>query len=115
MQECRQPVLERGSSPAEAIGRWGAALSLVIAAVLAGSLIRAYPYLLPNRLPGLILYELGPSLILAVAIGAALIITRDRSALGARTRLVLFSLAALATGAIVLAVEFNDALRGQWV
>jgi hypothetical protein len=107
-------MLERGSPRAAAIGRWGAAFSIVIAAVLAGHLIRAYPHLLPNRLPGLILYELGPALILAVAIGAALIITRDRSALGARTRLVLFSLAALATGAIVLAAEFNDALRGQW-
>ncbi|KTT69107.1 MULTISPECIES: hypothetical protein [Sphingomonas] len=108
-------MLERGSPRAVVIGRWGAAFSLVIAAVLAGGLIRVYPYLLPNRLPGLILYELGPSLMLAVAIGAALIITRDSSALGARARLALFSLAALATGAIVLAVEFNDALRGQWM
>lgn len=108
-------MLERGSPRAVVIGRWGAAFSLVIAAVLAGRLIRAYPHLLPNRLPGLILHELGPSLILAVAIGAATIITRAGSAFGARARLALFSLAALVTGAIVLAVEFNDALRGQWI
>ena len=33
---CGQPMLERGSPRATAIGRWGAAFSLVIAAVLAG-------------------------------------------------------------------------------
>ncbi len=108
-------MLERGSPRATAIGRWGAAFSLVIAAVLAGRLLRAYPYLLPNRLPGLVLYELGPALILAFAIGAAIIITRDSGSIGAALRLALFALAALATGAIVLAVEFNDALRGQWI
>ena len=87
----------------------------MIAAVLAGRLLRAYPQLLPNRLPGLILYELRPALILAVAIGAAIIVTRDSGTLGARARLVLFGLAALATGAIVLALEFDDALQGQWL
>ncbi len=108
-------MLERGSARAVVIGRWGAALSLVVAAILVGRLIRAYPYLLPNRLPGLVLYEFGPALILAVAIGVAIIITRDISGLGARARLVLFGLAALATGAIVLAVEFSNALQGHWV
>ena len=107
-------MLERGSPRAVAIGRWGAALSLVIAAVLIGRLVRVYSFLLPNRLPGLVLYELGPGLILAAAIGTATIITRDSGALGARARLALLCLVALATGAIVLAVEFNDALRGQW-
>jgi hypothetical protein len=110
-----QPMLERGSPRAVAIGRWGAALSLVIAAVLAGRLLRAYPHLLPNRLPGLVLYELGPALILASAIGAAITITRGSGSLGGLARLALFGLAALVTGAIVLAVEFNDALRGQWI
>ena len=110
-----QPMLERGSPRVVAIGRWGAASSLVIAAVLAGRLLRAYPHLLPNRLPGLVLYELGPALILASAIGAATAITRSSGSLGALARLALFGLAALVTGAIVLAVEFNDALRGQWI
>ena len=105
-------MLEPGSPTAVLMGRWGAGLSLVIAAVLIGRLIRAYPFLLPNRLPGLVLYELGPGLLLAAAIGTAIIITRDSSALGARARLALLCLAALAAGAIVLAVEFNDALQG---
>jgi hypothetical protein len=108
-------MLERGSPRAVAIGRWGASLSLVIAAMLIGRLIRAYPFLLPNRLPGLVLYELGPGLILAAAIGTATIITRGSGTLGARARLALLCLAALATGAIVLAVEFNDALQGKWL
>ncbi|RST26470.1 hypothetical protein HMF7854_15550 [Sphingomonas ginkgonis] len=108
-------MLERGSPRAVAIGRWGASLSLVIAAMLIGRLIRAYPFLLPNRLPGLALYELGPGLILASATGAAITITRGSGSLGGLARLALFGLAALVTGAIVLAVEFNDALRGQWI
>lgn len=70
------PVIERGSRRAATIGRWGVALTLVIGAVLFGRLIRAVPYLLPNRLPGLVLYELAPGMILALAIGAALAITR---------------------------------------
>jgi hypothetical protein len=107
-------MLERGSPLAVAIGRWGAAQSLVIAAVLAGRLLRAVPHLLPNRLPGLILYELGPGLILAAAIGTA-ITTRGSGSIGVFARLALFGLAALVTGAIVLAVEFNDALQGQWI
>lgn len=106
-------MLERGSPRAVAIGRWGAALSLVVAAVLIGRLVCAYPFLLPNWLPGLVLYELGPGLLLAAAIDTAIIITRDSGALGARARLALLCLAALAAGAIVLAVEFNDALQGQ--
>lgn len=109
------PMLERGSPRALAIGRWGAALSLVIAAVPIGRLIRAYPFLLPNRLPGLVLYELGPGLVLAAAIGTAIIVTRDSGPLGTRARLALLCLAALAAGAIMLALEFNDALQGQWL
>lgn len=105
-------MLERGSPRAVAIGQWGMALTLVIAAVLIGRLIRAYPFLLLNRLPGLVLYELGPGLFLSGAIGTAIIVTRDSGALGGRARLALLCLAALAAGAIVLAVEFNDALQG---
>lgn len=111
----RVPMLERGSPRAVAIGRWGMTLTLVIAAVLIGRLIRAYPFLLPNRLPGLVLYELGPGLLLAAAIGTAIIITRDGCDLGACARLAWLGLAALATGAVVLAVEFSDALQGRWI
>ena len=108
-------MLERGSPRATAIGRWGAAFSLVIAAVLAGRLLRAYPYLLPNRLPGLVLYELGPALILAVAIGTAIAITDyDGPHLRIVKRLALLALAALFAGAVTLAIEFGAVLQGQW-
>jgi hypothetical protein len=107
-------MLERSSPAAVLIGRWGMALSLVVGAVLAGRLIRAFPYLLPNRLPGLVLYELGPALILGVAIGAAIAITRDLRP-GIQARLALFALAALVAGAIALAVEFGAALQGRWL
>src|SRR3546814_2173251 len=63
-QEIGCTMLERGSPRAALIGRWGMALTLVTGAVLIGRLIRNFPYLLPNRLPGLVLYELGPALIL---------------------------------------------------
>ncbi|WP_066721929.1 hypothetical protein [Sphingomonas pituitosa] len=92
------------------------ALSLVTGAVLTGRVIRNFPYLLPNRLPGLILYELGPALILALGIGAAIAITdtgRPRPSIPAR--LALFALAALIAGAVTLAVEFDASLRGRWL
>lgn len=108
-------MLEPGSPAAVRLGRWGLAVSLVIGAVLVGRIIRDFPYLLPNRLPGLVLYELAPGLVLALAIGVAIIITRDSGAFRARARLALFSLAALVMGVIVLAGEFNDALGGQWL
>lgn len=108
-------MIERGSPTAILIGRWGAALCLVIGAVLIGRLIRNFPYLLPNRLPGLILYELGPALILAIAIGSAIVITRRSGPrLGIASRLALFALAALVAGTVVLAVEFGAVLQGQW-
>lgn len=89
-------LLEPGSPTAVLIGRWGAALSLIAGAVLIGRVIRDFPYLLPNRLPGLVIYELGPSLVLGVAIGAAIIITRNSGPrFGASTRLGLFALFAL--------------------
>ncbi|TDN79597.1 hypothetical protein [Stakelama pacifica] len=109
-------MLERGSPAAVVIGRWGMALSLVIGAVLAGRVIRNFPYLLPNRLPGLVLYELGPALILALAIGAAIAITEtDRPRPGIPARLALFALAALVAGTVTLAIEFGAVLQGQWL
>ncbi|WP_267224342.1 hypothetical protein, partial [Novosphingobium clariflavum] len=109
------PMLERGSPAAVLIGRWGMALSLVIGAVLIGRLIRNFPYLLPNRLPGLILYELGPALALALAIGAAIIITEGRSRPGIPARLALFALAALIAGIVALAIEYGTVLQGRWL
>lgn len=108
-------MLERGSPAAVLIGRWGVALSLVIGAVLAGRVIRNFLYLLPNRLPGLVLYELGPALVLALAIGVAIGIT-DRSGRRLRipARLALFVLAALVAGTVSLAIEFGAVLQGQW-
>lgn len=109
-------MLERGSPRAVVIGRWGAAFSLVIAAVLAGRLIRAYPHLLPNRLPGLILYELGPALVLALAVGTAIAITEGgRSRPGIPARLALFALAALIAGTVALVIEYGTVLQGRWL
>lgn len=109
-------MLERGSPAAVLIGRWGMALSLVIGAVLIGRVIRNFPYLLPNRLPGLVLYELGPALVLALAIGTAVAITDTGGPRpGIPARLALFALAALVAGAVTLAVEFDAALQGRWL
>lgn len=109
-------MLEPGSPAAVRLGRWGFAVSLVTGAVLVGRVIRDFPYLLPNRLPGLVLYELGPGLVLALAIGAAVIITRDSGPrLSAPTRLALFALAAIVAGVAVLAFEFGAVLQGQWL
>ena len=85
-------MLERGSPRAALIGRWGMALTLVAGAVLIGRLIRNFPYLLPNRLPGLVLYELGPALILVAAVGSAVVFTKeDGPRLGIPARLALFA------------------------
>ena len=109
-------MLEPGSPTAVVIGRWGMAISLVIGAVLIGRVIRDFPYLLPNRLPGLVLYELGPGLVLALAIGAGVIITRDSGPrFGAPKRLALFALVAIVAGVAVLAWEFTDILQGRWI
>ncbi len=106
-------MLERGSPAAVLIGRWGMALSVVIGAVLIGRVIRNFPYLLPNRLPGLVLYELGPALVLALAIGTAIALTGG-SRPGIPARLALFALAALVAGTVTLAIEFGAILQGQW-
>ncbi|MDE0877527.1 MAG: hypothetical protein OSB00_02510 [Sphingomonas bacterium] len=112
-------VFKPGSPIAVVIGRWGMAVTLVIGAVLVGRVIRRFPYLLPNRLPGLVLYELGPGLVLALAIGAAVIITGDSSPrLRAPKRLALFALFALAAvvaGVAVLGWEFAEILQRQWI
>lgn len=109
-------MLERGSPAAVLIGRWGMALSLVIGAVPAGRVIREFPYLLPNRLPGLVLYELGPTLVLALAIGVGITLTdTGRSRPRIPARLALFALAALVAGTVTLAIEFGAVLQGQWV
>lgn len=106
-------MLERGSPVAVLIGRWGMALSLVVGAVLIGRLIRNFPYLLPNRLTGLVLYELGPALVLAIAIGSALAITQaDGARPGIPARL---ALAALIAGAVSLGIEFASIFNGQWI
>lgn len=84
--------------------------------MLAGRLLRAYPYLLPNRLPGLVLYELGPALILAFAIGTAIAITDGgRSRPGIPARLALFALAALIAGTVALVIEYGRVLQGRWL
>lgn len=109
-------MLERGSPAAVLIGRWGMALSLVTGAVLMGRVIRNFAYLLPDRLPGLVLYELGPALILALAIGAAIAITdTGRPRPGIPARLALFAVAALVAGSVSLAIEFGAVLQGQWL
>jgi hypothetical protein len=105
-------MLERGSPAAVLIGRWGAALSLVIGAVLIGRVIHNFPNLLPNRLPGLVLYELGPALVLTLAIGTAIAITGG-SRPGIPARLALFALAALVAGTVTLAIEFDAVLQGN--
>ncbi|MBA4228561.1 MAG: hypothetical protein C0456_18290 [Hyphomonas sp.] len=84
-------------------------------AILIGRPIRNFPYLLPNRLPGLVLYELGPALILAVAIGSAIALTQPSGARpGIPARLALFTLAALVAVVVALGIEFTPVLQGQW-
>ncbi|MAX16096.1 hypothetical protein [Sphingobium sp.] len=92
------------------------ALTLVAGAVLIGRLIRNFPYLLPNRLPGLVLYELGPALILVAAVGSAVVFTKeDGPRLGIPARLALFALVATIAGTATLAAEYAAALDGQWL
>lgn len=108
-------MLRRGSPAAVMIGRWGMAVALVIGAVLVGRVIRRFPYLLPNRLPGLVIHELGPGLALALAIGAAVIATRDSDPpLTAPGRLSLFMLVAIIAGVVVIGWEFTPSLQGRW-
>lgn len=89
------------------------ALTTIAGAVLVGRVIRNFPYLLPNRLPGLVVHELGPSLALALALGAALAITRS-SSVRAPARACLFIVAAAAVGTASLAYEFAHVLAPRW-
>lgn len=109
----RALVIKTGSPVAALIGRWGAATALVIGAVLLGRIIRDMPYLLPNRLPGLVLYEMGPGLLLALAICTALALTRGH--FGEATRLAVFALIAVVASSIVIGKTFAVSLGGQWL
>lgn len=106
-------MIERGSPVAAVVGRWGGASSLVVGAVLLGRVIRDRPYLLPNRLPGMVLYELGPGLLVAVAICSAVSITRGR--FRARTRLFAFVALAGLAGTIGISMAFAASLDGRWI
>ena len=109
-------MLERGSPRAVWIGRWGMALTLVSGAVLIGRLIRNFPYFLPNRLPDLVPYELGPAMVLVAAVGSAMALTNlDRPRFGDKARLVIFAVAALIVGIVTLVVEHAAVLDGQWL
>ncbi len=93
----------------------GMALTMIAGAVLIGRVIRNFPYLLPNRLPGLVVHELGPSLALALALalGAAFAITRS-SSMRAPARACLLIVAAAAVGTASLAYEFAHVLAPRW-
>src|SRR3546814_16904016 len=92
-------MLERGSPRAALIVRWGMALTLVTGAVLIGRLIRNFPYLLPNRLPDLVLYEVRPALHLVAAAGSAVVFTKEEGPrLGIPSRLNQFDLSETLAG-----------------
>ncbi|MCC4254685.1 MAG: hypothetical protein VYA35_04230 [Pseudomonadota bacterium] len=71
------------------------------------------PYLLPNRLPGLVVYEVGPGLLLAVALWFAVSITRG--CFRTRTRLILFVVMAALVGSIAIGNAFAPSLDGRWL
>ena len=101
------------SAAAQLVGDWGLASSMVAGAVLVGRLIRRFPYLLPNRLPGLVLHEIGPGLLLVLAIGAALATTRGTGQRAATRFIVLFLCAAI-VGVGSLSYEFGSVLAPEW-
>lgn len=99
------------SPAAQLAGTWIMAAALPIAAVIAARLIRQYAFLLPNGLPGLVLHELAPGLLLALAIGAGLALTAHtakppRFAI----RLTILLMAALTAGVVSLLYEFGHVL-----
>ncbi|MFW2829980.1 hypothetical protein [Sphingomonas sp. ID0503] len=66
----------------------------------------------PTASPGPVIYEPGPALILAVAIGAGIAITdTGKHRLGILAPLALFALVA---GTVSLAIEFSAVIHGQW-
>jgi hypothetical protein len=101
------------SAAAQHVGNWGLAISMVAGAVLVGRLIRRFPHLLPNRLPGLVLHEIGPGILLALSIGAALAMTRSTGQRTA-TRFVVLSLCAAIVGVGSLSYEFGSGLAPEW-
>lgn len=99
------------SPAAQLAGRWIMAAALPIAAVVIARLIRNYPYLLPNGLPGLVLHELAPGLLLALAIGAGLALTgQTATPLRFAIRLAILLTAALIAGVVSLIYEFGHIL-----
>jgi len=101
------------SAAAQCVGNWGLAISMVAGAVLVGRLIRRFQHLLPNRLPGLVLHEIGPGMLLALAIGAALATTRSTGQRTA-TRFVVMLLCAAIVGVGSLSYEFGSVLAPEW-
>ncbi|MGD9658680.1 MAG: hypothetical protein AB7U61_13770 [Methylocystis sp.] len=99
------------SPAAQLAGTWIMAAALPIAAVIAARLIRNYPFLLPNGLPGLVLHEFAPGLLLALAIGSGLALTAD-TAKPPRfvIRLAILLGVALIAGVVSLIYEFEHVL-----
>jgi hypothetical protein len=99
------------SPAAQLAGTWIMAAALPIAAVLTGRLIAYYPQLLPNRLPGLVIHELAPGLLLALAIGAGLALTaRTPKPPRFAIRLAILLMVALTAGVASLLNEFGHVL-----
>lgn len=99
------------SDAAQLAGAWLMAVAIVAGTVIAGRLIANYPYLLPNGLPGLVVYELAPGLLLAIATGAGLALTHHSAKpLGFATRLAILLIAALIAGVVSLLYEFGRVL-----
>lgn len=86
---------------------WLMAIAIVFAAVFAGRLIGNYPYLLPTGFPGLVLYELAPGLLLALAIGTGLFLTQVKARRDFSVRLAALLLAAFVAGVVSLTYEFG--------
>src|SRR3546814_20395411 len=105
-------MLARGSPRAALIGRWRMALTLVTGAVLIGRLIRTSPYLLPTRLPGLVLYEQRQRLILVAAVASAAVFTKaDRHRVDLPVRLMMFHRCQNEARAVTIAT--NDNIRSS--
>jgi CDP-diglyceride synthetase len=105
------PMPAARSPAAQLAGTWIMAAALPIAAILIGRLIGNYPQLLPNRLPGLVIHELAPGLLLALAIGAGLALTaRTGKSPRFAIRLAILLTVALTAGVGSLLYEFGHIL-----
>lgn len=99
---------EPSSQRAQLAGAWIMATGLVVAAIVAGRMIREFPFFLPNGIAGMVLYENAPGILLTFAIGAALHLTRVRiGGGGIATRLAIFIAAALAASFVALTIEYG--------